>query len=89
MTDWVRVPEAEDDETSEFWSNEEYGTIVKVNDKYHALIPQTFVIGPFDDLKNAQRQVLLNYDVILKLARSFDEKMLEHIDTIRSEGELK
>ena len=89
MSEWVRVPEAEDEVQEEVWTHDSYGTIVRTGDKYIALIPQTFVLGPFDKLEEVQRKVLFNYDVITKLAQSFDEKMLNHIDNLRSEENIK
>lgn len=84
MSEWERCFEAESEEQEEVYSNEMYGTIVKVNGKYHALVPQTFVLGPFDDLFSAQRQVLLNYDVLLKLTQNFSPEMLKFIEDLRA-----
>lgn len=80
MSEWVKDEEA----TEETYSNEDYGTIVKVEGKYHALVPQTFCLGPFDDLREAQRQVLLNYDVLLKLTQNFTPEMLQFIENLRA-----
>ena len=89
MSEWVRCPEVEDQEQEEVWTNESYGTIIRTNGKYIALIPQTFVLGPFEKLDEVQRKVLFNYDVITKLAQSFDERMLNHIENLRSEENFK
>lgn len=89
MTEWVRSPEEENEDQQEVWINESYGTIVRTNGRYIALIPQTFVLGPFNDLSDAQRKVLFNYDVITKLAQSFDEKMLNHVESLRTEENFK
>ena len=83
MTDWVRVPDAEDDIEEEVWSNDEYGNIVKSNGVYNALLPVIFALGPFNDLKEAQRAVLMNYDVILKLAHNFNPEMLRFVEDLR------
>lgn len=79
MSEWVKV----ENEIEETYYNEDYGTIVKVDEKYYAMIPQTFVLGGFDDLKEAQRQVLLNYDVLLRLTQNFTPEMLEFIEGLR------
>ena len=89
MSEWTRCTEAEDQEQEEVWIHDIYGTIVKAGGKYHALLPQTFVLGPFEDLTNAQRKVLMNYDVITKLAQSFDERMLSHVESLRTQEQFK
>lgn len=85
MSEWVKDEES----SEETWHNEDYGTIVKIDQKYHALIPQTFVLGGFSDLKEAQRQVLLNYDVLLKLTQNFTPEMLQYIERLRGEEQFE
>ena len=83
MSEWERCTEAENEEQEEVWVHDSYGTIVRTNGTYIALIPQTFVLGGFSDLKEAQRQVLLNYDVLLKLTQNFTPEMLKYIEDLR------
>lgn len=83
MSEWVKS------EDSEEWNNEDYGSIVKINNKYQALLPVIFSVGPFDTLQEIQRQVLLNYDIILKLAMNFSPEMLKYIESLRSEDQFK
>ncbi|MDO8659922.1 MAG: hypothetical protein Q7K54_04995 [Candidatus Parcubacteria bacterium] len=89
MSDWTRCSEEENEDQQEVWNHDVYGSIVKVDGEYHALIPQTFVLGPFNDLNDAQRKVLMNYDVILNLARHFDSDMLKFIENLRVEENFK
>ena len=84
MSDWTKNIENAHADTEETWNSEHYGDIVKINGQYHALVPQTFVLGPFDTLKETQRQVLLNYDVMLKLTQNFTPEMLKYIENIRA-----
>ena len=79
MSEWTKSEETDD----EVWNHDDYGSIVKISDKYHALIPQTFVLGGFDNLEEAKRQVLLNYDVLLNLSRNFGPDMLRFIENLR------
>lgn len=86
---WTRVPDAEDDETPEVFSHDYYGNIVRSGGQYQAMLPAIFSLGPFDTVEEAKKAVLLNYDVILKLARSFDPKMLNHIESLRREEQYR
>lgn len=86
---WERVPDAEDDETPEVFSHSYYGNIVRAGGQYQAMVPMLFNLGPFDTVEEAKKAVLLNYDVILRLARSFDPKMLEHIERLRREEQYR
>lgn len=89
ISGWTRYPDAEDDEHEEVFCHPDYGNIIKTNGKYYAMVPQIFSLGPFDDLKQAQRQVLLNYDVLLKLTRNFTPEMLKYIEDLRADEQFK
>lgn len=51
---------------AEYWINEQHGNIVKINDKYIAVLPKVMRFGPFDDLgaaKNAVESAQLKEDM--------------------------